>query len=88
MFWSDWSEKKPKIERANMDGSGRTILVSENLTWPNGIALDVVTNKLYWGDARTHKIEVLKEIFYTGLKKLNHVFFLLLLICMGPFSET
>ncbi|XP_049888265.1 low-density lipoprotein receptor-related protein 6 [Pectinophora gossypiella] len=58
MFWSDWNEKKPKIERANLDGSDRMLLVSEKLTWPNGMALDVVNNKLYWGDARTHKIEV------------------------------
>ncbi|XP_026739011.1 low-density lipoprotein receptor-related protein 6 [Trichoplusia ni] len=58
MFWSDWNEKKPKIERANLDGSGRLLLVYERLTWPNGIALDTERNKLYWGDARTHKIEV------------------------------
>lgn len=59
MFWSDWNEKKPKIERANLDGSDRTLLISEALTWPNGMALDVATNKLYWGDAKTHKIEVM-----------------------------
>ncbi|XP_032511733.2 low-density lipoprotein receptor-related protein 6 [Danaus plexippus] len=58
MFWSDWNEKKPKIERANLDGTGRVLLVSEKLIWPNGIALDTEKNKLYWGDARTHKIEV------------------------------
>ncbi|XP_063530568.1 low-density lipoprotein receptor-related protein 6 [Cydia strobilella] len=58
MFWSDWYEKRPKIERASLDGSGRVVLVSEKLMWPNGIALDTVNNKLYWGDARTHKIEV------------------------------
>ncbi|VVC89823.1 unnamed protein product, partial [Leptidea sinapis] len=58
MFWSDWNEKKPKIERANLDGSERLLLVTEKLTWPNGIALDTINNKLYWGDARTHKIEV------------------------------
>ncbi|XP_047545765.1 low-density lipoprotein receptor-related protein 6 [Vanessa atalanta] len=58
MFWSDWNEKKPKIERANLDGTNRILLISEKLTWPNGIALDTVNNKLYWGDGRTHKIEV------------------------------
>ncbi|XP_013174926.1 PREDICTED: low-density lipoprotein receptor-related protein 6 [Papilio xuthus] len=58
MFWSDWNEKKPKIERANLDGTGRVLLVSEKLTWPNGIAIDTVNNRLYWGDARIHKIEV------------------------------
>ncbi|CAG9792217.1 unnamed protein product [Diatraea saccharalis] len=58
MFWSDWNEKRPKIERANLDGTDRLVLISEKIAWPNGIALDTVHNKLYWGDARTHKIEV------------------------------
>jgi sugar lactone lactonase YvrE len=66
MFWSDWNEKKPKIERANLDGSDRILLVSEKLTWPNGIALDTVHNKLYWGDARTHKIEV-RFVMYNNI---------------------
>lgn len=69
MFWSDWNDKKPKIERANLDGSGRILLVSEKLTWPNGIALDTVNNKLYWGDARTHKIEVNSFILYLLINK-------------------
>ncbi|XP_022127447.2 low-density lipoprotein receptor-related protein 6 [Pieris rapae] len=59
MFWSDWNEKRPKIERANLDGGERTLLVGERVTWPNGIALDTQHNRLYWGDARTHKIEVI-----------------------------
>lgn len=63
MFWSDWNEKTPKIERANLDGSGRILLVSETVSWPNGMAIDVITNKLYWGDAKTHKIEVILQIF-------------------------
>ncbi|XP_026326416.1 low-density lipoprotein receptor-related protein 6 [Hyposmocoma kahamanoa] len=83
MFWSDWNEKKPKIERAYLDGSGRTLLVSETLTWPNGMALDVITNKLYWGDAKTHKIE-LCNIDGSGRKELHtndilHIFGLTLL---------
>ncbi|XP_037297388.1 LOW QUALITY PROTEIN: low-density lipoprotein receptor-related protein 6-like [Manduca sexta] len=83
MFWSDWNEKKPKIERANLDGSGRVLLISEKLTWPNGIALDTVANKLYWCDARTRKIEVCnmdgtdrKELHST---ELLHIFGLTLL---------
>ena len=39
MFWTDWG-KEPKIERAAMDGSERTLLVTTQLGWPNGIALD------------------------------------------------
>lgn len=57
MYWTDWG-KQPKIERANLDGSDRAVLVNSNLGWPNGLALDHSTGKLYWGDAKTDKIEV------------------------------
>ena len=57
MFWSDWYDEDPKIERANLDGSERTTIVDTDLGWPNGIALDLETNKIYWCDARTHTIE-------------------------------
>lgn len=58
MFWSDWNERKPKIERASLDGSQREVLVIEDLGWPNGIALDIEARKIYWCDAKTDKIEV------------------------------
>ncbi|XP_052873130.1 low-density lipoprotein receptor-related protein 6 [Anopheles cruzii] len=58
MFWSDWGEKDPKIERASLDGTERVLIVSQNLFWPNGIALDVATRKIYWCDAKADKIEV------------------------------
>ncbi|XP_037825188.1 low-density lipoprotein receptor-related protein 6 [Lucilia sericata] len=58
MFWSDWNEKKPKVERASLDGSERVVLVSEDLAWPNGIALDIEAKTIYWCDGKTDKIEV------------------------------
>ncbi|KAJ8874700.1 hypothetical protein PR048_025566 [Dryococelus australis] len=61
MFWSDWNEKRPKIERAAMDGSERMLLASTNLGWPNGITLDLKRSKIYWCDAKTDKIEVRLE---------------------------
>lgn len=57
LFWSDWNEKNPKVERANLDGTERKIIVHKNLGWPNGITLDLTNLKLYWCDARTDKIE-------------------------------
>lgn len=36
MFWSDWNEKKPKIERASLDGTERVVLIQDSLGWPNG----------------------------------------------------
>lgn len=58
LFWSDWSEQKPKIERADLDGSNRLVLVDKEISWPNGLALDLEEEKVYWGDAKTDKIEV------------------------------
>ncbi|XP_072034176.1 low-density lipoprotein receptor-related protein 4-like [Amphiura filiformis] len=63
MYWTDWGQI-PKIECAGMDGSNRHILVTDDLTWPNGLALDVTkegekmdVHFLYWTDAGTKKIE-------------------------------
>lgn len=57
MYWTDWGES-PKIECAYLDGSERRVLVNTSLGWPNGLALDLEKNKLYWGDAKTDRIEV------------------------------
>ena len=48
---------RPEIERANLDGSGRTSIVSDDLVFPNGLALDYELNRLYWCDAGTDRIE-------------------------------
>ena len=57
MFWSDW-QAPAKIEVANMDGTGRQILVQGGgLTWPNGLSIDYTSNKLYWADARSDTVE-------------------------------
>ncbi|KAK0099194.1 hypothetical protein PV326_000031 [Microctonus aethiopoides] len=58
MFWTDWNEKRPKIERSDLDGSERMLLVTKDITWPNGIALDLDRKKVYWCDAKMDKIEV------------------------------
>lgn len=57
MYWTDWGEH-PKIERANLDGTERLVLLNSSLGWPNGLAIDYAAGKLYWGDAKTDKIEV------------------------------
>lgn len=56
MFWTDWG-KIPKIEKIGMDGVGRKVIVRTGLKWPNGLALDLETETLYWGDAGTSQIE-------------------------------
>lgn len=57
MYWTDWGEH-PKIERANLNGMDRVVLLNSSLGWPNGLAIDYAAGKLYWGDAKTDKIEV------------------------------
>lgn len=55
MFWADWGEH-PKIERASMDGSLRKVIVDKDISWPNGITVDLFQQHLYWADAQLHYI--------------------------------
>ncbi|XP_017776148.1 PREDICTED: very low-density lipoprotein receptor-like isoform X2 [Nicrophorus vespilloides] len=55
MFWSDWGSE-PKIEKAGMDGSHRRAIVSYEVTWPNGLTLDLVKERVYWVDAKLNDI--------------------------------
>jgi len=52
MYWTDWGENA-KLERAAMDGSDRAVLISNNLGWPNGLAIDKDGAQLLWADAHT-----------------------------------
>ncbi|XP_013407657.1 low-density lipoprotein receptor-related protein 2-like [Lingula anatina] len=56
MFWTDWGQN-PRIERAGMDGSGRVSIVTTKLFWPNGLAIDLPTKRLYFCDAHMDYIE-------------------------------
>ncbi|KAF7998627.1 hypothetical protein HCN44_011035 [Aphidius gifuensis] len=56
MFWTDWGNNA-RIERANMDGEERSTVITENLVWPNGLTIDIQTNRLYWNDAKKKVIE-------------------------------
>lgn len=57
MYWTDWGEE-PKIEKAGMDGKEetRTVLIKDNIRWPNGLTLDYDTSKIYWADAKLSRI--------------------------------
>ena len=52
MYWTDWGENA-KLERAAMDGTDRAVLISNNLGWPNGLAIDKAGAQLLWADAHT-----------------------------------
>ena len=53
MYWTDWGEV-PKIERAGMDGSSetRSVIVDDNIYWPNGLTMDYDDEKIFWADAK------------------------------------
>ncbi|OWF50740.1 low-density lipoprotein receptor-related protein 6-like [Mizuhopecten yessoensis] len=53
MYWTDWGET-PKIERASMDGnqSSRSVIIKDDVFWPNGLTLDYDESKIYWADAK------------------------------------
>jgi len=79
MFWTDWG-RVPKIERANMDGTDRRTIVSENILWPNGLTLDLENNRLFWVDAKLHVIFSSdfegqnRQVLLTSYRHLQHPF--------------
>lgn len=58
MYWTDWGTF-PKIEKAEMTGKQRNVIVNTGLVWPNGLTLDSNKHRLYWVDARYDKLEYL-----------------------------
>ncbi|CAG5119992.1 unnamed protein product, partial [Candidula unifasciata] len=56
MFWTDWGDNA-RIERADMDGKNRKVIISDAIVWPNGLTIDRPTNRIIWADARTELIE-------------------------------
>ncbi|XP_069557707.1 very low-density lipoprotein receptor [Brachyistius frenatus] len=55
MFWTEISNEV-KIERAGMDGSERRVVVNTSLGWPGGVAVDVISDRVYWTDERMKAI--------------------------------
>ena len=58
MYWTDWGYHA-KIERADMSGQQRVVIVNSSLAWPNGLTLDQERNRLYWVDGSYNKLEYL-----------------------------
>ena len=55
IYWTDFGTDK--IQHVNLDGSNVEDLVTRGLTFPSGVALDVVGGKMYWTDYGTDKIQ-------------------------------
>lgn len=56
IFWTDVG-KQPMIARSSTAGSQFEKIVTTNIKWPNGLAIDFQQEKLYWADAYYDKIE-------------------------------
>ena len=56
LFWTDWGEN-PKLERMSMDGTAHTTIISSDIVWPSGLAIDHHTQTLYWCDASLDRLE-------------------------------
>lgn len=63
MFFSIWSNNTSSfgiIERAEMNGVKRQIIVSKDskVRWPNGLVVDPINKKLYWADTYLGQVGV------------------------------
>lgn len=56
LYASDWGIK-PFIVQLAMDGSEAKKIITEDLIWPNALAIDYVAKHLYWADAFRDVIE-------------------------------
>ncbi|KAL7988369.1 hypothetical protein Chor_007288 [Crotalus horridus] len=55
MYWTDWG-MSAKIAKSGLNGVDSFPLVKEGIQWPNGIALDLITHRLYWVDSKYHSV--------------------------------
>lgn len=56
IFISEW-DRPANISRAYTDGSNLTVFRNITLGWPNGLAVDFTTDRLYWCDALLDHIQ-------------------------------
>ncbi|AQT67770.1 Gluconolactonase [Anaerohalosphaera lusitana] len=54
VYWTD--SASDTIERANLDGSNKEVLVSSGLAMPSGLELDVSEGKMYWVDTGNNHV--------------------------------
>lgn len=63
MYWTSWNYHF-KIEKAEMTGKQREILVGSGSLYPSGLTLDHENNRLYWVDSSYHALEYLDLNLY------------------------
>lgn len=62
LFWTDWGIH-PSVQRSDLDGQNRKILVNTKIFWPNTLTLDLPTQRVYFADS---KLDYIEFIDYQG----------------------
>lgn len=57
IYWTNWNEQSPSIQRAYLTGYGVERIIRTEIKMPNALTLDLEQQQLYWADARLDKIE-------------------------------
>jgi len=62
MFWTDWGYIEPKIERADLTGENRQIVLDLGYGWdyqlfPMSVVIDYEAERIYWMDAYDNYID-------------------------------
>ncbi|XP_072505606.1 low-density lipoprotein receptor-related protein 8 isoform X3 [Notamacropus eugenii] len=79
MYWSDWGDQA-KIEKSGLNGVDRQVLVLDNIEWPNGITLDLLSQRLYWVDSKLHQLSSIdfnggnRKVLIFSVDALSHPF--------------
>ncbi|KAH8375669.1 hypothetical protein KR200_007303, partial [Drosophila serrata] len=57
LYWTNSNITHPSVERIDLDGSNRTVIISTNIDMPKGIVVDQLSDRLFW-------IDDLKGVFF------------------------
>ena len=71
LFWSDGTNGNAKIERSDLSGRSRTVLVSsaQGLVSPTTLVVDFSSQRVYWLDSAAEKIG---HVYFDGWQPLTH----------------
>jgi low-density lipoprotein receptor-related protein 1 (alpha-2-macroglobulin receptor) len=56
LYWTNWNDQNPSIQRAALNGSLMKSIVTKDIRTPNGLAIDHKTQTLYYADAKVDRI--------------------------------
>ena len=56
MYWTDFYNSSGRIERADMDGKNREVIINNGLEQPSGLTLDIENEVIYWVDTKSLKV--------------------------------